>query len=334
MAGGVGNGYGGPSYIWEGGDTHDTMNFKEMQIEVQRLTGRNDPDFVARIKRAINRSIRLWCTEYPWEELRTIRTITHHGGRYLTFPGDVQQVIWLLDQSHYEHVAGGDRLWDKNWPYTEGANVSGLAREWEPAEAAALITQISSTLSFISMAEPSSPLVVFISGRIYDPDVPSGSILQYHDSGEAVTIPDTMIYETSFTYRDVFSIAVSDFPPSKQGIQIKAADGTLVGLLTPFEMETRYYRIRFLRDVAAGTVFKYGAIIRPPSLVNDNQIPHAAINRDYLLWQATADILWQTKEDARAYAAEMKARRIANEHRAREMMWRDQNERIIPEDVS
>ena len=63
-------------------------------------------------------------------------------------------------------------------------------------------------------------------------------------------------------------------------------------------------------------------------------MPHAAVNRDYLIWQATADILWQTREDTRAKLAEATARKIAAEYRAREVCWHDHNERIIPEDIS
>ena len=107
--------------------------------------------------------------------------------------------------------------------------------------------------------------MVYISGRTFDPSLSGHNLFESHDSGEAITISDTSTYTTSMIYTDVYSIAIDDFPPTKQGVQVKAADGTVGGLLTPFETESRYYRVRFLRQPNTGTVFRYGAIILPPS---------------------------------------------------------------------
>ena len=51
------------SSTWKG----ISMDFEEIKTEVRHITGRNDPMFDHRIGNAVNRAIREWVREFPWQ---------------------------------------------------------------------------------------------------------------------------------------------------------------------------------------------------------------------------------------------------------------------------
>jgi hypothetical protein len=306
------------------------VNLTDLRTEIKRLTGRNESGFEGRIDEAVNRALRQWAVEFPWEGLKLVGDITHLGGRELTFPRHVSKVIWVADKTNNVSVEASTRQWDREHAYSYTADQTGYADEWEPAGISPLLTNVSNAISLLS-SDNTDNRVVYLTGLAYRSggtdvrDLYEASLSMTLSGATGVTLGTDLVH--------VESVSVSDYDSSGAVITVNCGGG-VVGVIGPGDKRPQHQKIRFFEIPAANTVFRYGALTEPRPLVNASQSAPPEVDSDYLIWGAVADISWQLREGDRAQMAKRKAQQIANERRARERMFGDYGSRIVPEDLT
>lgn len=302
------------------------MNRANIRTEVQRLTGRNDAGFDSRINEAINRSLRQWGHECPWESLRSIETIVHPGGRTLVFPRFVDRVVWLCDKTNMKAVEASTRQWDREDAWSLTQQYVGYADSWEPGGYAAVNTNVTNALSIRSSSNSDNP-TAYLTGTLR----PSGSTeaIDTYIGGESLVLSGATGVTTTSGFLTVDSINLSDYPT---GVVSVRCGSSVVGLIGPYDKESRYFTARVMDIPAASTSFMYGAVRYAPPLISDSQAPPPCVDPDYLIWAAASDIHWQLHEGQRYQEALQKANAVLRDRMSTEKQGSDQGLRIVPMD--
>lgn len=301
------------------------MNLTQLITEVQRLTGRNDSGFYARIESAVNRGIRQWARSLPWPGLEVTGEITHTGGREMVLPGVVDRLMWILDISNYMQVDASDGQWDRQYPYTESTSPEGFAREWEDMGYTPICTTVSGPLVAYS-SNASDVATLYVTGTAQSATL-SGPLGQYRVV-EAIDIIGNTPATTTHNYVGVESLAKSD---DCDGEIVVSAAGGVVSIIDSLSPHAAYKKIRFLYAPATGTQFRYRGYVRPPELKNANQAPPPAVDPDFLIWIAAHDIYYEMAEGSRAAYAWKKAEEIAGNEISKRRLFGDYSARIVPE---
>jgi len=303
------------------------MNFNQLVIEVQRITGRNDSGFTDRIKKSINRALRQWARALPWDGLKKHGTIAHSGGRDLYLPAEVERLIWLLDKTNQEPVVTSSQ-WDRDNAYELAQDQNGYASQWEFGGVAPTWTPVSGPISIYNSGA-SDVLSVYVTGLAQHTSM-SGPMGLFSVGETLSLIGLTAATGTNSFYR-IDSICKSDDSDGYITIQANGTDP--VAILSPFERESQYRKVRLLDIPAAATEFMYCAYVRPTPLVNGAQTTDPSVDKDFLIWAAASDIFWQLREGDRAKGAWKKAEEIARHERGVERGFGDWSGRVVPEDL-
>jgi len=306
--------------------------FDQAVTEVQRKTGRNDSDFRDRIEDAVNMAIRTWARLLPWPGLEEVGDIVHVGGRYLYLPGRVNKLIWLMDTDNDEEIMPSDQHWPMNYPSAFADDATGSVVNFEDYGLEPTFTGASGPLAVYS-TDASDVVGVYVQGDL----VPSGSAyslgdpyFKYQGVEEISTNGQTPV-TTSGVFVDVQSIGKT---ADSDGAIVIQCGGTTIGIIGPLEDESTYRKFALMKIPSAGTNLKYKGYTDPPKMVNTNQIIPVQVNFEFVVWKATADILWDVRETERALIAKKEAGAIAEQHIKQDMMFGAGGARIVPEDFS
>lgn len=311
----------------------NAMNLTTMQTEVKRIIGRQDSSLDGNITQALNRALREWATEFPWEGMTEVGEITHQGGSILTFPRHVARVAWVADKTNTRAVPHGSRQWDREAPYTYLTNKTGYALQWEPAGLSPIWTNITNTLSLISTWNGDNRNVC-VTGRAYY-EGGSGSPLKTIQTSQLVGLSgETGVTLSNYNFISLDMVSADAYQTSPAAEIHVVCEGDVVGVVGPYDLSPQHQRIRFIEVPAADTVFRYGAYLEPMPIVESYQSAPPNVDVDYLTWFAASEILWQTKEGERSAYARKMADRVADTRRERERMFGDGCGRIIPEDLT
>lgn len=302
------------------------MNRSNLRTEIARLTGRNDAGFDSRINAALNRALREWGHQHPWDSLRTIETITHPGGRTLVFPRYVDRAIWLLDKTNQKAIDAATRQWDREKTWELSQNYVGYAETWEPAGYQAVCTNVTNGVSLLS-SNNSDNKTAYLTGTVRLAG--STETVDTYIGGESLVLSGATGVTCTSSFLTIDSIHLSDYPTGTVSVK---CGGSTIGIIGPYDTESRYFAGRLMDIPAANTVFLYGAVRIAPPLISDSQAPPPCVDPDYLVWQAASDIHWQLHEGQRYQEALQKAQHILNERMGTERMGSDQCSRIVPAD--
>lgn len=301
------------------------MTFNQLIIEVQRLTGRNDSGFQDRIKRGLNRALRQWARALPWEGLKRYGTIAHSGGRELVLPGEVERLVWLVDKTNQDPVAAGSR-WDQDYTYELSTDSAGYVSGWEDGGTSPVWTAATGPLSIYSSGA-SDVLSLYVTGQAQHPS--QSGPLGLYEVGETLSIVGTTAATSTNSFYRVDSIAKTD---DADGYITVCSCGTPIAVLSPFDDDSQYRKVRLMEIPSAGTEFLYCAYVRPTPLINGAQTPPPSVDQDFLVWAAASDVFWQLKEGQRASGAWKRAEEIARHERGVELGFGDWGGRAVPED--
>ncbi len=299
------------------------MNLGQIATEVQRLTGRNDSNFVDRIYAAVNRAQRQWARSLPWQSLKIIGEIAHSGGRDLYFPLEVERLCWLMDKTNEHHVEAGTQ-WEVNDAASLAQDMLGYATQWEDYGLSPTWTSVSGPVYAVS-SSVSDICTIFITGKVQHPSV-SGPLGRF-ELTESLSVAGTGVTGTQ-NFLEVKTINKSI---DSVGYFTLYCSGSPVAIIPPYEREPRHRRVRLIDIPIVGTVFTYGAYTQPMPLVHASQSPPQSVDCDFLVYAAAADIFWQTKEGQNADAAWKRAGEIARHVQGSHMQFGEWCGRIIPE---
>jgi len=311
----------------------------EIIQEVQRVTGRNDPDWTSRIESAVRRAYRAWESEFAWRDLRFVDEITFYGNDpYLILPQDVEQVVWMIDATNYNEIEASDGQWDRRDPWAVAKDYRTYAYEWEPVGYRPFSTLVSTatlTVEYVvSGALPTHTKILQVRGYWQL----SGATLanQKYEAVQQYAVT-TMSAVSTFALNAVLidGLAANLVTAQTCPVVLKTPDGSVVGIIPPGRLESEYYWVRLFNMPQNGTKIKYGAIRRVApvthfSLYADAVLPGA--DPEYLLWQAAADIFSELKEAEWAVYALKRANAAMRRQREKEVLFGDHASRIIPED--
>jgi len=316
-------------YVVLGGNT---MNLSDLQNEVRRVIGREDSTINNRITQSLNRALREWANEFPWEGLFEINDITHQGGAILTFPRRVARVAWVADATNMTPVAPGTRQWDREAPRTYLGNIGGRALQWEPAGISPIWTNITNYVSLKSTYNNDNRDVV-VSGIAYRQG--GSDLLQTIEVTTKLGLSgETGVTLSDYSFLSLNMVAVENYQTSPASEIQVCCEGDVVGVIGPFDLSPQHQRIRLIKVPDANTVFRYGAYLEPQPLVESYQPVPPNVDVDYLTWFAASDLLWQTREGERSAYARKMAEKVAESRRQRERMFGDGAGRIVPEDLT
>lgn len=306
------------------------MDFEDIKNEVRNITGRNDATFDVRIGNAINRAIRQWVREFPWQGNKVVAEITSAGGRELIFPPEVEQVMWLLDATNYTEVAAATQQWDREYPYRYAADYSSYARFWEPAGVVPLFTGFSGYISFRSSEADDDQIRII--GRANFSGVSGPPQLNYY-ADTTVTLPGVAgtgaTCTTLFTHIDAIKIA-----NAPDGVVSIWSGAGPVGLMNKFNLEPRYVRVRLMDIPTTGTKFKYGAYVAPAQLIDNAQPLPPYIREEFVSWLAASEVYFHLRDTEKQQMAWNQAQRILTEEKGKERMFGDSQQQIVPEDYN
>ena len=310
----------------------NTMNLSDLQNEVRRVIGREDSTINARITQALNRALREWANEFPWEGLFEIGDLTHSGGAILTFPRRVARVAWVADATNLTPIDPGTRQWDREAPRTYLGKLSGRALQWEPAGISPIWTNITNYISLKATHSGDNRDVV-ISGVAYRQG--GSDLLQTIEVTHKLGLSgETGVTLSDYQFINLNMVAVDNYRTSPASEVQVWCEGGMVGVIGPFDLNPQHQRVRFVKIPDSGTVFRYGAYLEPQPLVESYQPVPPNVDIDYLTWFAASDLLWQTREGERSAYARKMAEKVAESRRERERMFGDGADRIVPEDLT
>lgn len=299
----------------------------EIITAVQRNTRRNDVDMTARIKSAVNEAVREWARLLPWPDLRTVESIAHSGGRNLVLPGHIENISWIFDITNKAAIDASSDQWDRDNTYDYAAGTVGYAKEWEDAGIVPAWTSVSGPL-VAQNSGASDTTALYVTGMAQSTAF-SGPLGQYHAVEEL-----SMVGSTSYTTTQNF-ISVESLVKSSDctGLITITCGGAAVALLGPLDQAAEYRQIRLMNIPAIGTLFTYGAFMKPKKLKDNNQSPHPSIDPDFLAWYATYLIQMQLKEPETAAQSRAQALGISAEQIAKVRGRSDCTSRVTPEDL-
>jgi len=287
---------------------------------------------VDRIKEAINAAIRDWARVLPWPSLETWGEVTYTGGNYLYLPGNVHKAIWFVNTTSKHNVDQSSDTWDRDYTVPLCDDTVGDSYEFEDRGLSPTATPVSGPLAAFS-TDASDTIGVFFGGML-QPSVTTGSLapeFAKYNTVEEITLNGATPVTCTGSFLSLESIGKTD---DSTGAIIIQCGGSTVAIIGPLENESTYRKIKIMYKPAVGTVFKYKGYCDPQKLKDTNQpVPHT-ISFDYLLWNATASILWDIRETERAMVAEQKAQYIVKKHIAREEMYGGEGGRIQPENFA
>jgi hypothetical protein len=302
--------------------------FGDIVTEVQRLTGRNDSGYVDRIKAAVNRAVDEWARVQPWPGLQRVGDITHAGGRELVLPSDIDRVVWIMDKTNKHALPVSDDRWDECFPTSYSNDTVGSAYQWEDAGYTPVFTGVTGVLQIWSTGA-SDAATIYVTG--YGQDTAVSGPMGVHQVVASIALVGATPYTTTAMFSSVDSIGKS---ADCGGVIKIMSNGAVVSMLGPLDTEARYRKIRFMNIPAAGTEFKYYGYTRPSRLVSLSQVPPSAVDADYLMWQAAADIHFTLREGDRSKYCSSRAEALAARVIAKEKMFGDAQSRVVPEDFS
>jgi len=302
------------------------MNLATLTTEAQRLAGRVDSNWNARTKRWLNDAQKEWAAAVPWPTLVKEETFLADGTHNLILPQRVSTVVWAGDKTNYTDLKPA-RFWDKEWPASFFQRTSGKAQFWRPLGTVATIREptygqikIKTTVTDVT--------TVYLAGLTVNTDA-SGTAEHYTFVDEEVLVSDLSVTSsTKFFYR-LDTIGKDDYTDAD--FEVWDSSSNVLARMRAKATRSEYQKIELIHVPAAGTEIVVQYLTEPEKLVANNQIPHASVDTEYLIWHAAAtihDAQGQAQEAVlkRAHAKEILERRI---HQLKS--FGDKDHRALPE---
>jgi len=310
--------------------------------EVQRMTGRNDPEWTERIESAIRRAYYAWESEFAWRDLIFEADLTFYGDDpYLVLPQDVEKVLWIVDADNYAEIEASDGQWDRTDTYALVTKYRGYAKQWQPVGIRPFATLVSTqtlTLEYVASVPFDTHIKQFqvrgywqlsgatLANQVYE------AFQQYEASGVTAA---AAVFDLGAVLTNCLSINLVSALTCPA--VFKDASGAQIGIVPPGCRTSQYYWVKLFYMPQNGTKFHYGAIRRLSpvthfSLYSDTILPGA--DPEYLVWRAASDIFTEMGEEERAGLAMRRASGVLRRQREKEVMFGDHSSRIIPEDLT
>jgi len=316
------------------------VSLYEMITEVQRITGRNDPEWAVRIEAAVRRAYHAWESEFAWRDLYFEDEITYYGDQpYLVVPQDVDQIVWVMDATNYQALKASDKQWDRRYPYAVAQNLKSYAEEWEPVGYRPFSTFVSThtlTVEYLVSGGLPTHTVQFQVRGYWQVTGATLANNRYEALYEFSTSTTLASIDVGLGQLLVEPLGLNLVSAQTCPVVFKSPDNDIVGLIPPGARQSTYYWLKLLYRPESGTKFRYGAIrrLRPVthfSLYADTILPGA--DPEYLTWRAASDIYTEMQEPERALLAYKRAEIALKRQREKEVLFSDHANRIIPEDL-
>jgi hypothetical protein len=126
----------------------------------------------------------------------------------------------------------------------------------------------------------------------------SGTAEEYRFSEEKLDIAGSGPYQTAGEYVRVDTLGKDDLTPAD--VAVTDVSGTLLARIAAHAYDSQYRQLELLQIPLAGTQIAVNYIARPPSLIENYQVPAPAVDVDYLTWYAAGMILTASGKEEEA----------------------------------
>jgi len=302
------------------------MNLGNLITEAQRLAGRVDADWKSRTRRWLNEAQTQWAMEVPWLTLERVESFVTDGTSELILPSRVLTIRWVGDKTNQRPVDAGG-AWDREYPSSYFGNTSGTLLFWRDKGITPLARIPTTTDRIWLQTTASDTFNVGISGLAVD-TAASGTPDYFYEVSEQIVVINESAYTSTHDFYQIDAIGKDDF--TNGDILIYSGNNQIARLLAN-EYKTAYRRIEWLKIPPANTELRIAYIARPATLVSDYQIPHPAVDTEYLTWYAASMILTAMNQEDNAAIKRMRADEILRRRAVKERSHGDRDWRAYPE---
>jgi hypothetical protein len=303
------------------------MNLGNLITEAQRLSGRVDTQFRARTRRWINEAQEEWSLEVPWPTLIREESFRTDGTAQLILPPRVKVMLWAGDAANQRPI---DMMkhWDREFPGPFFGKTTGAACVLRPMGVVAASKQPAAVGPITVKTTASDSVTIHISGLAQD-TAASGTSEQFYPVREALIIASDSEYTSVNSYVKIDSLGKDDF--TLGDFVFRDSSSNVVARLNKDEYRTGYRRVDLLYIPPIGTEIVVQYLTGPETLVDDTQVPHPAIDPEYLIWYAAGMTHEAMSEAQQSQIKLARAKEILNRRIHRETGFGDQDWRALPE---
>lgn len=302
------------------------MNVRTLMTRAQQQAGRVDPGYDARTLRALNDAQEKWALTIPWPGLVRHERFVADGTTELVLPPRVRKIQWLADKTNKKPLDVGGQ-WDRQFPAPFLDQTSGAAALWRDLGVVPVIRQPSVPSRLSVVAGASDNFTVHITGLAFD-TAASGTPLERYFVEDLISVNSTTGHTSTNEYVQVDSYGKDDLTPGD--VSLRSVDGVMARLAkNKYRSELR--RIELLFKPAAGTLIECEYLTAPQPLASDPQVPHPAVDVEYLVWYAAGVIHRNQNQADLAQEAFAQAEVLLNTRIYQERMHGDTDIQSIPD---
>jgi hypothetical protein len=303
------------------------VNLATLVIEAERLAGRVDTNFFSRVRRWINEGQDAWALECPWPTLLREETFVANGTRSLILPSRVKVLLWAADQDNSRPI---DNLkhWDREFPASLFQNTSGAPRFSRQMGVQAVFRQPSTTSRLTFNTTVSDVFSVYVAGLALDTTA-SGTAENLYYAREVVNIAGTGTYTSTTLWNRIDTLSKDDYTPADLTVRDSASN--LVARVSRDVYRSEYRQLDLLHIPSAGANIAVQYLTGPEPLVDNEQVPHTAVDPEFLIWYAAGLLHAGQGEEQQSAVKLARAKEILNRRILREKQFGDQDWRALPE---
>lgn len=300
-----------------------------MIVEAQRRVGRVDSGWDARTRRALNFALEEWARARPWPTLKRHETFLTDGTSRLVLPPRVMVVNWLADKTNLRPLYP-DRNMDRNAPANFLAGTNSAAFRWNELNVQPVTSQpgSGSPSALVFQSQTVNPTTIHVTGLAIDTNA-SGTADYLHFAEEFVSVPSTDPVTGTLLYASVESIGKD--AQTLSDIVVWDTSSNPIGRIPANGYRSEYRQLELLFTPPAGTQIEVGYLTQPPALATDPQVPHPAVDPNYLITYAASILAQEQNQSTIAELMASRAERILERKADQEIVQGEDDFSIQPD---
>lgn len=302
------------------------MNFSSIVTEAQRLAGRVDNDWQPRTKRWINEAQEQWAIAVPWPTLVKEEDFTNFGTRSMVLPPRVKGVLRVADKTNAMPLDRAQH-WDREAPNQFYGNSNGQGQWWRELGFTSTLRQPAATAVFSCSTPQSCTVNVYVAGLALDTTA-SGTADQYYFARDVVNVAGSGVYTGTKLFYQIDTVGKDAYTPGD--VVVRDGSSNILARVLADSYRSQYRTIDILPIPVSGTVFNIQYTTAPESLIDTWQIPHTAVDIEYLIWYAAGMIAKAQAQEQQSASCLARAKEILDRRIYKERGQGDQDWRVLP----
>lgn len=293
----------------------------------QLRTGFNDSAYYSRWRNFVNRAIRDYSREQPWDGLEQTETFTTDGTRYLVLPSYVDSVISLTNGQTGHPIECADDL-EKSDPLAWSQVLSGVAHKYTRAGQVP-VTKSPSGYLWFSSSSASDVGAIHVTGFVAN-SAASGQPLARTFAELSMNAQGTSGVTLTTLFTDFISISKASETNGDFFFYDAGASNAPLAFIAKSETASGFRRLALHFKPASGVPVQVRFRYKLSPIVSDAQAPHPSVKPDYVVEKAIHYHQLEQEQYQKAQLADAAATRVLAGEAQKERIHNEVVQTLVP----